>query len=229
MNSQGRDTLTYVRPSMQDSDKEAEEEESGQIEGASAPDASLSTLPKRPEEQPKENADVKTVPAHHRAVDHRTTYEPQPPAGTETVDITTFKPVFVPRAEREMQKASDKRDGRGKDKKRRARAIVSFGEDEGTALVIAPQTDKDEDKARKKKPRTEKEKGNAEGESTGKGEDVEMWVEKEPPQVVARFNGASSPEKEVRIGEPDPPPTESARVQAAEGPSRGRKRAIDFL
>ena len=244
--SQGRDTLTYVRPSMdifkaifasddEDSDEEAEEEEGGQEKGAGAPDAGPSTLPKRPEEPPTENADVKTVPAHLRAVNHPPTYEPRstdrPPDGTETVDIATFKPVFVPRAERETQKASDKRDGRGKDKKKRARAIVSFEEDEGAALVIAPQADKDKDKdkaRKKKKPRKEKDKGNAEGESTGKGEDVEMWVEKEPPQVVANFNGASSPEK-VQIGETDPPPAEPTRVQVAEGPSRGRKRAIDFL
>ena len=238
--SQGRDTLTYVRPSMdifkaifasddEASDEEAEEEEGGQEKGADAPDAGPSTLPKRLEEQP---TDVKTVPAHLRAVDHPT-YEPQstdrPPAGTETVDITTFKPVFVPRAERETQRAGNKRDGRGKDKKKRARAIVSFEEDEGAALVIAPQADKDKDKdkaRKKKKPRKEKEKGNAEGESTGKGEDVEMWVEKEPPQVVANFAGASSPKKGVRIGEPDPSPAEPTR---AEGPLRGRKRAIDFL
>ena len=242
--SQGRDTLTYVRPSMdifkaifasddEDSDEEAEEEDGGQEKGAGAPDAGPSTLAKRPEEQPMENPDVKSVPTHLRAVDPPPSYEPKstdrPPTGTETVDTATFKPVFVPRAERETQKASDKRDGRGKDKKKRARAVVSFEEDEGAALVIAPQADKDKDKdkaRRKKKPRKEKERGNAEGER--KEEDVEMWVEKEPPQVVTSFAGAPSPEKEVRIGEPDPPPAEPTRV-VAEGPSRGRKRAIDFL
>jgi G patch domain-containing protein 1 len=263
--SQGRDTLTYVRPSMdifkaifasddEDSDEDAEED-GGQEKGA-APDAGPSTPPKkRPEEQPTKNADVKPVPAHlraHSAVDHHhlpTSYEPRsttdkPPADTETVDTATFKPVFVPRAERETQKASDKRDGRGKDKKKRARAIVSFEEDEGAALVIAPQADKDKDKdkgRRKKKPR--REKGNAEGEGEGRGEgkgkgkgkeeDAEMWVEKATPQVVSSFAGASSPEKEVRIGEPAPAPdpvsAEPTRGQVTEGPSRGRKRAIDFL
>ena len=247
--SQGRDTLTYVRPSMdifkaifasddEDSDEEAEEEVGGQEKGTGAPDAGPSTLPKRPEEQPMENADVKTVPPHLRTVDHPPSYEPKstdrPPTGTETVDTATFKPVFVPRAERETQKASDKRDGRGKDKKKRSRAIVSFEEDEGAALVIAPQADKekDKDKARKKKkPRKEKEKGDAKGDAEGrsKGEDVEMWVEKEPPRVVTSFASAPSPEKEVRVVEPDPPSTEPTRVQVAEGPTRGRKRAIDFL
>jgi G patch domain-containing protein 1 len=98
--------------------------------------------------------------------------------------MTTFKPVFVPRAERETQTRKDKRDGRGKDGKKRAKAIVSFEDDdgddgdEGAALVIAPHlavVAADKDKARKKKKRRKEE------------EDVGMWVEKEPPQVVASF------------------------------------------
>ena len=249
--SQGRDTLTYVRPSMdifkaifasddEDSDEDAQED--GGREEDAAPDAGPSTLPKkRPEERPTENADVTPVPAHLRA--HPAAYEPRsttdrPPTGTETVDTATFKPVFVPRSERETQKASDKRDGRGKDKKKRARAIVSFEEDEGAALVIAPQADKEKDKGRrKKKPR--REKGNAEGEGEGEGkgegkgkgkeEDAEMWVEKATPQVVASFAGASSsPEKDVRIGGDNGEHAPDA-VSTTEGPSRGRKRAIDFL
>jgi G patch domain-containing protein 1 len=238
---QGRDTLTYVRPSMdifkaifasddEDSDEEVQGDE-GQAKGV--PDAGPSTLLNRPDEQPTETADVKTVPIPlraHSAVDQPPNYEPRstdrPQAGTETVDIATFKPVFVPRAERERQKPSDKREGRGKDKKR-AKAIVSFEEDEGAALVIAPQADKDKDKVRrKKKPR--REKGNAEAVA----EDAEMWVEKAPPQVVASFaaTGASeSPVKEVRIGQPEPLSAEPTRAQVVEGPSRGRKRAIDFL
>jgi G patch domain-containing protein 1 len=237
--TQGRDTLTYVRPSMdifkaifasddEDSDEEAAEEDGGQEKGA--PDAGPSTLPKRPEKQPTENANVKSVPVHlraHGAIDQAPTYDPRstdrPPAGTETVDIATFKPVFVPRAERKL---GEKKEGRAKDKKK-AKAIVSFEEDEGAALVIAPQADKDK-ACKRKKPR--KEKGNAEGVE----EDAEMWVEKAPPQVVANFTtttttGASSPEKEVRIRELEPLSAEPTRAQVAEGPSRGRKRAIDFL
>jgi G patch domain-containing protein 1 len=259
--SQGRDTLTYVRPSMdifkaifasddEDSDDDAEEDGS-QEKGApapAAPDPGPSTLPKRPEEErPTGNAlDVKSVPAHvrtHSAADKTPTYEPQsvdrPPAGTVTVDTATFKPTFVPRAERETKKTKgDKRDGtsRGKDNKKRvARAIVSFEEDEGAALVIAPQAaDKDKDGSRRKK-RRRKEKGSANAEGPGEVEDAEMWVEKVPPQVVTNFatTGAQPPpEKEVRMigGNPaDPLPAESTSVQVAEGPSRGRKRAIDFL
>lgn len=256
--SQGRDTLTYVRPSMdifkaifasddEDSDDDADE------------DGGPDPVPKRlKEEEPTGNAaDVKSVPAHlrtHSAADQTftptPTYKPQsvdrPPGGMVIVDTATFKPVFVPRAERETQKTTgDKRDGtsRGKDnKKRAAKAIVSFEEDEGAALVIAPQAadkDKDKDKSRKKKKRR-KEKGGANAEGPGEQEDAEMWVEKVPPQVVANFATTRAPppppppEKEVQMqvigGKPAVPlSAESTSVQVAEGPSRGRKRAIDFL
>jgi G patch domain-containing protein 1 len=262
--SQGRDTLTYVRPSMdifkaifasddEDSDDDAEED-GGQEKCAPAPaspDPGPSTLPKRREEEQRTGnaADVKSVPAHfrtHNTADQTPTYEPhsvnRPPASMAIVDTATFKPVFVPRAERETQKITgDKRDGtsRGKDnKKRTANAIVSFEEDEGAALVIAPQAadkDKDKDKSRRKKKRR-KEKGSANAEGPGEEEDAEMWIEKVPPQVVANFATTSAPpppptEKEVRMtGKPaDPSSAESTSIQVAEGPSRGRKRAIDFL
>ena len=262
--SQGRDTLTYVRPSMdifkaifasddEDSDDDAGEDGNQEKGGSApaAPDPGPSTLSKRPEEnQPTGNAvDVKSVPAHlrtHSAADKTPTYEPRsvdrPPTGMVTVDTATFKPTFVPRAERETQKTKgDKRDGtsRGKDnKKRAAKAIVSFEEDEGAALVIAPlAADKDKDKSRRKKKRR-KEKGSVNVEGPGEEEDVEMWVEKVPPQVVANFATKDAPpplpppEKEVRMigGNPaDPLPVESTSVPVPEGPSRGRKRAIDFL
>jgi len=249
--TQGRDTLTYVRPSMdifkaifasddEDSDEEAEEGGGGQEKGA--PDAGLSTLPQQPEEKPTMNADAdaRVVPPHLRVrdgVEQEVKYEPRsaPPAKSETVDTVTFKPVFVPRAERETQKLNDKKkEGKGKDKKR-AKVIVSFddadGQGGGGALVIAPQqAGKDKDKTRKKKKRRkeekekEKEKRTAEGENIE--EDAEMWVEKAPPQVVASVAGAP----------PSPPPAEGKpQIEApvpprtAEGPPRGRKRAIDFI
>ena len=260
--SQGRDTLTYVRPSMdifkaifasddEDSDDDAEGD-GGQEKGAPAPaappDPGPSTLPKRPEENA---ADVKYVPAHLRtqsAADQTPTYEPHrpPPASMEIVDTATFKPVFVRRAERETEKKTMGGDkNRGKDnKKRAAKAMLSFEEDEGAALVIAPQAadkdkDKDKDKSRKKKKRRKEKGGVNVAEGPGEDEVAEMWVEKAPPQVVESFASTSTnapplpltplpPEKEVRMSA-DPLSAESTSVQVAEGPSRGRKRAIDFL
>ena len=266
--SQGHDTLTYVRPSMdifkaifasddEDSDDDAEgdgDQEKG-AQAPTAPDPGPSTSSKRPEEEkPTGNAaDVKFVPAHlrtHSSADQTPTYEPRsvvrPPSGMVTVDTATFRPVFVPRAERETQKTTgDKRDGtsRGKDinKKRAAKAVVSFEEGEGAALMIAPQAaDKDKDKSRrKKKRRKEKGSANANVEDPGEEKDAEMWIEKVPPQVVTSFATPSTPPgpsppsgKEVRMiggNLADPLSAESTSVQVAEGPLRGRKRAIDFL
>jgi G patch domain-containing protein 1 len=232
--SQGHDTLTYVRPSMdifkaifasddEDSDDEPEE---GGGQGTGIPDAGPSTLPtKGPEkQQPTENPDGGAISAHLRiqdAAEPTPTYEPRSAQRPrETVNVATFKPVFVPRGERESQKLKNKKDGgssRGKDKKK-TKAIVSFeDDDEGAALTISPQTT-DKDGARKKKKRR-KEKGNGEG-----GEDVEMWVEKPPPQVVTNLVDATMPiEGKAQLESPAPPPA------AAEGPPRSRKRAIDFL
>ena len=260
--TQGRDTLTYVRPSMdifkaifasddEDSDDEEVEEDGGSQEKKDeAPNAGPSTLPQQLEEKPKPTKDADTdaraVPPHLRVRDaveqqQHVSYEPRSAErpSAESVDMTTFKPVFIPRAERETQKRNDKKDGRGKDKenKKRAKAIVSFeDDDEGATLVIAPQQaadkDKDKDKARKKKKRRkegEKEEKEEKGHAGG-GEDVEMWVEKEPPQVVASFATTAptpqpSAKEETRIEAPVVPSTSST----TEGPPRGRKRAIDFL
>ena len=257
--TQGRDTLTYVRPSMdifkaifasddEDSDDEEVEEDGGSQEKKDeAPNAGPSTLPQQLEEKPKPTKDADTdaraVPPHLRVRDaveqqQHVSYEPRSAErpSAESVDMTTFKPVFIPRAERETQKRNDKKDGRGKDKenKKRAKAIVSFeDDDEGATLVIAPQQaadkDKDKDKARKKKKRRKEGEKEEKGHAGG-GEDVEMWVEKEPPQVVASFATTAptpqpSAKEETRIEAPVVPSSSST----TEGPPRGRKRAIDFL
>jgi len=269
--SQGRDTLTYVRPSMDifkaifasddensDEDGEGGDQDQGKENAAAAaaaasgpdPLAGPSTLPtrKRPEERPAESVTGAraAVPAHLRADgnadEHAHTYEPkravQLSGGMESVDLATFKPVFVPRGERETQKSRDKKEGRKDKDKKKAKAVVSFEDGEDAALVIAPKAEKDKEKARRKKKRRKEEKGNAEGE-----EDVEMWVEKPPPAVVASFSGNALPpptesKGEAQIVVPTPalapalasPPDPSTRERdVAEGPPRGRKRAIDFL
>ena len=238
--SQGRDTLTYVRPSMDifkaifasdDEDDEVDENNGGEPEEGGGDDKGVPTA-----------SQVTAAPAHLQVHDATTessamTYQPKsadrPPADSETVDVATFKPVFVPRSARGTQKSKDKdkTDGRTKDKKR-VKSIVSFEEDdEGAALVIAPQADKD--KARKKKKRRKEEKEATNIVVAGVNEDAEMWVEKAPPQVVASFADAPpAAEGGIRIeGASVPPPTSSSTevLQRTEGPPRGRKRAIDFL
>ncbi|KAF8273088.1 hypothetical protein EI94DRAFT_1676992 [Lactarius quietus] len=239
--SQGRDTLTYVRPSMDifkaifASDDEGDDEdenggggpEEGRGDDKVVPTASQAMT--APTDGQVHDATTETTV---------TTYEPKsadrPSADSVTVDIATFKPVFVPRAERRTQKSKDKdkTDVRVKDKKR-VKSIVSFeDDDEGATLVIAPQADKD--KARKKKKRRkEEEKGTTNVVVTGNDEDTEMWIEKAPPQVVASFADAPpAAEGGVRIEGASAPPPTSLSMQVlprTEGPPRGRKRAIDFL
>ena len=250
---QGHDTLTYVRPSMdifkaifasddEDSDDEVQEGDSQEKDAPNAgSSAGLPQQPEEKEEKPTTDADAvgAVPPPPHLGQQHvvpSPSYEPRsaatatterPPAGgaeaVVVVDAATFKPVFVPRAERETQKQNDKKDRRGKDNKKRARAIVSFDndDDEGdggaAALVIAPQKPADKDKARRKKKRRKEEKE----------EDADTWVEKAPPQVVASFDSArpADSEGEARVEASVLPSTSSV----SEGPPRGRKRAIDFL
>ena len=258
--------LTYVRPSMniskvifasdgEDSDdKEAVEGDRGGQEKKG--EATVSTLPRQLEEKLTKDADTdaKAVPIPHlRVLDaveqqqQQVSYEPRSSerSRAESVDMTTFKPVFVPRAEREMQTRGDKRDGRGKDSKKRAKVIVSFedDDDEGAALVIAPHlamVAADKDKARKKKKyrkegrrrRVERRRRDARRAAR------RMWGcgEKEPPQVAANFasTAAAAPlllprqpsaKEESRIEAPIVPSTSSN----ADGSLRGRKRTIDFL
>jgi len=239
--SQGQDTLTYVRPSMDifkaifasDDEDDEENENDGEDDEGGFPSAGQSTTPKQPEELPEKMATLAHLQVHDATTTENSpaAYEPKsvdrPSAGSETVDVATFKPVFVPRAERGTQKSKDKdkKDGRGRDKKR-AKPIVSFEDDgEGAALVIAPQAEKD--KTRKKKRRKEEDTANA----GGSNEDAEMWVEKAPPEVVANFVDAPAVAEGVRlVGAAARPPTlSSTQAQKAEGPLRGRKRAIDFL
>ena len=245
--SQGRDTLTYVRPSMDifkaifasddegdDDDDDAGEEPDAGRGGDDKGVPAASQL----EDPPK---DI-TTPTHLRVQDvSAMTYEPKsadrPSVDSETVVVAAFKPIFVPRAERRTQKPNDKdnkdkKDGRGKDKKR-VKSVVSFeDDDEGAALVIAPQAGKD--KVRKKKKRRKEENGATSVGAAAGDEDAEMWVEKAPPQVVASFVDApSATEGNTRLeGTPVPPPTSTTTtqdLQRIEGPPRGRKRAIDFL
>ncbi|KAI9451844.1 hypothetical protein F5148DRAFT_1277664 [Russula earlei] len=245
--SQGRDTLTYVRPSMDifkaifasdDEDSDEDVEDDGDQGEDALEAAGPSTSPKRPEEGPTANADAEAIPAHlrsHDAAGDVPTYEPRSgerpsPGAQGAIDLATFKPVFVPRGKRETHKSRDKNEGGGRgkdrdrDKKRAAKAVVSFedGEDAGSGQV-----------AKKEEAPQGGEGKNAEGGEGKEEGDVETWVEKPPPQVVASFAaGAPNPPNEgkLRIGGPARGrlPTLSTR-DVTEGPTRGRKRAIDFL
>lgn len=223
---QGRDTLTYQRPAMdvfkaifasddEDSDPEVDVADLDQRTSSAGPSTSTT---------------VSQTPRHLVAAEPtQASYEPrtsQPAtsAEPEKVDLATFKPTFVPRADRESRKDKDK--DKKKEKKKKAATLVSFdAEDEGLQISVSATRRKDKHKTkekdgekgddgeRKKKKRKEKEKKDE------VEEDDSMWVEKPPPEVVQ-----SLPVDDI----PSAFPPET-NLEGAAGPPRGRKRAIDFM
>lgn len=222
--TQGRDTLTYQRPAMdvfkaifasddEDSDDEDEDEDDRENESTPAPSAPLTAVTSQ--------ADARAEPV---------VPPPPPNAAAEKVDLATFKPTFVPRADRESRKAKGvekSKDNKKKDReKKKAKAVLmSFDiEDDGGIPSFGPAVshgekkkrvrDKDKDKDGEKRKKKRKEKQD-------KDEDDSMWVEKPAPEVV----------KSLPIA---PSPVDAGAVERGEngkeaGPARGRKRAIDFM
>ena len=226
--TQGRDILTYERPAMDvfkaifASDDEDSDDEGI---GAGADEDDLNTVPMadRLDGSPME-------------VDAVVGPNPTPtPAATsgESVDLATFKPTFVPRAERETRKDRDKDKGRKKEKKdKKTKAtLVSFDvEDDGAIPSFGPSAankkdkrrdkdrDKDRDRERKKK-RKEEPAPHRDVMMDVDAEDDSMWVEKPAPDVVKAMVF----------------PDDQGRDEAAAGDGReaagqrGRKRAVDFM
>ncbi|TCD61711.1 hypothetical protein EIP91_008020 [Steccherinum ochraceum] len=226
--TQGRDTLTYVKPSMDvfkaifASDDEDDDEE---------PDAPETSAVPTPAPGPSSRPDsaILDVPPPPATSSEATQAEYQPPAvptAPEKVDMSTFKPTFVRRADRDSRKDKDKSGSSSKDKKKKSSkpALVSFDDDdEGLQVTIgAPKKErekrrsKDHDGERKKKRRKER-------ENPGEVEDDTMWEEAPPPKVVQTL-AASVEDPEVPVFTMD---DDSGERPA--GPQRGRKRAVDFM
>jgi len=156
---QGRDTLTYKRPTMdvfkaifasddEDSDDEAKvvDDDEHKRDARSA----VSQI------APKElRSDI--PPATNVASE------------TSTVDIGTFKPTFIPR-DGKPKKSKEKKEKKRKEKRN---VLVSFemDEDGGGQPQSLPKPTKDRPKKKRK-------------ERQDKDEDEEMWVEKPAPDVV---------------------------------------------
>jgi G patch domain-containing protein 1 len=188
---QGRDTLTYERPSM-DVFKAIFASDDEEEEG---------------EEDVKEEKE-ETI-AH---IFEPTTSVQAPPAQNEPVDLTTFKPTFIPRAGKEKEKDDAQLAKKAKKKKEKNKGVLSFEMDEdGGGLAVKPERPK------KKKRRGKEEKGESD-KANGKGQEEEdMWVEKPVAEAVKTLSIAPLPEDSDKMD-----------VETTNGP-RGRKRAIDFL
>lgn len=197
--SQGDDILTYERPAMDifkaifASDAENSDEEDTKahetVDSSMAPEPSTSTQAAAPAELPSETL----------AAD---------------IDMSNFKPTFIPRDPQAKTKAKEKEHS-GTDKKSKKSkgakggVLVSFDLDEegGEALSLSGlrhKRDRDRDRPKKRRKR--------EG---GRGE--ETWVEKPPPDIVKDLPPDSSLDPDVMNSPYDI------------GPPRGRKRAIDFM
>ncbi|KAG6829060.1 hypothetical protein H0H92_005834 [Tricholoma furcatifolium] len=206
---QGRDTLTYERPTMdifkaifasddEDSDNEAEKDDIEEVVEPSPTTTGPSTGPEHPPPA--------IVPA-------------PPPVDSGPVDFSTFKPTFIPREgkakkDQDKEKAGDSEKSKEKEKKekkekrkREKRAVLSFAMDEEGGDEPEPKPSKDRPK--KKKQRKEK------GEEI---DDEGMWVEKPAADAVKNLVLQPPPRYPKPENHPD-----------SGGPPRGRKRAVDFL
>ncbi|KAK7686311.1 hypothetical protein QCA50_010535 [Cerrena zonata] len=218
--TQGRDTLTYTRPSMDvfkaifASDDEDSDDEDVKKSTDKDEIPYFSSLMPGDANEVSETPDVKPVVASTSALPKESPKQVNLP---EKVDISTFKPTFVPRGDRESRK--DKASAKEKKEKKKSKtALVSFDDEEGGLQlnISAPKRKKrkeEKDEDRKKKKRKEKDKAE---------DDDAMWEEAPPPEIVqkleARDNVTSVPEviSERSDGRPVVP-------------SQGRARAVDFM
>lgn len=217
---QGRDTLTYQRPAMDvfkaifasdDEDSEDEEDIKPEVKEPTPGPMSAPSISKVEGSIPGHLQSASPAPA---------SYAPSAPSSapeSEIVDLATFKPMFVPRSERESRtdKAKDKDRDKKSKKKKHAKTLVSFDDEEEGLQVkpVAPKREKHKDKDGEHKRKKRKEKKDED-------DDDSMWVEKPAPEVVQHLD--------IKTGSVTPAEAPSDDSTPA-GPPRGRKRAIDFM
>ncbi|KAG6850675.1 hypothetical protein H0H93_010403 [Arthromyces matolae] len=214
--SQGRDTLTYERPTMD------------VFKAIFASDEEDSDDDKGKDDEDDEVVEPPAVIATTSNLEPSSSIPPPPApavvAAAEPLDLNTFKPTFIPREvkakkEKDTGKVGDndqlkkeKKEKRKREKEKERRGVLSFALDEegGEGLEVKPAKDRPPKKKKQKKER------NARGEED---EDEGMWVEKPAADAV----------KNLVV--PLPPSTvhEDTENVPEPAPTRGRKRAVDFL
>ncbi|EJD07516.1 uncharacterized protein FOMMEDRAFT_137805 [Fomitiporia mediterranea MF3/22] len=230
--TQGRDILTYERPDMDifkaifASDDEGEEDRG---------DASDDNESKPDGKTPSANGNVNGTSNNEPPnMNEKPSGDTAPSSSAEPVDynnaagkvdMTAFKPTFVPRSDRAKGKDKEKKhEGKDRDKdkdrerkkKKSKTSLVSFEvEEEGGEGVRERSRDRESEKKRKKKKREKKVEIGLQDDE----EDEGMWVEKPPPEVV----------QNVTVPAFDIASNADAEDGGAAGPPRGRKRAIDFM
>jgi G patch domain-containing protein 1 len=205
--AQGRDTLTYERPAMdvfkaifasddEDSDEEAKKDED-EDEGI----GNVSNA--RPLAQVGKTNEV--------AIGTSTVDGSVAVSEATVVDMSSFKPTFIPRDKKLKDKDRDKKEKeKSSRRKERKSVLVSFEMEEGGESIaqLKPPRDRPKKKKRKEKEKEKREDSDDEG----------MWVEKPAPDAV----------KDLLL----PRPTEllaTTDEPGATGSGKTRKRAIDFM
>jgi G patch domain-containing protein 1 len=196
---QGRDTLSYVRPAM-DIFKAIFASDDEHSDGDDNDEG--------PGDDEKPAIDPSVPSTSGSNVARSSAAVPSTsPAQTlqEKIDPGTFKPTFIPRSERDGR-SKEKKEKKSKKNKHGKAVLVSFELEEGGGGVASAPGDKVKERPKKKK---------REGRREEKDKDDAMWIEKSKPEIGLK------------------PPDISMAGNAMEGtehePSRGRKRAIDFM
>lgn len=181
--TQGADTLTYQKPerSIFKAIFASDEEDSDDEDQAKAEDTDLRGV---------------LIPAPPGAPVQPSTEDVQMKIDDGPVDLATFKPRFVSRAERAAdENPPSKKRKKDKEKRKSGKALVSFDveDGEGDSSAVPKSRDKDKDRDREKKKRRPKDKDHGkdrdkkEKKQEGDGDD-EMWVEKAVPVVVQKMD-----------------------------------------
>jgi len=184
--NQGNDILTYERPSM-DIFKAifaSDDEDSSVSDDEAKPDRDEGAKEEAPQSSKLASAFAPKLPpaSTSNAADAL-----QPKEQDTTMDLSSFRPTFVSKNQREG--AKDKGIKPGKTKKKAAQALVSFGvdEDEGGGLTVIPSMKKRKREKEKEKERGEGEKSKKKKKAKAKDTTVDidmdvgdddMWVEK---------------------------------------------------
>jgi len=184
--AQGADILTYQKPERSifkaifaSDEEDSDDEDQGKGEGTDLQDTSA--------------PGPSGTSAQHSKEDVQMDVDDGP------VDLASFKPKFVPRAERATDDNPPlKKRKKDKEKRKGGKALVSFDvEEDGEGSQMASRS-KDKDRERKKKRKAKdkdsrKDGDMKEGRREGAGDD-DMWVERAVPEVVQKMDIVQSPE-----------------------------------
>ena len=202
---QGRDTLTYERPAM---------DVFKAIFASDDEDSDNGAKKDEDEEDEEDNiGDNDTASGPLPTVDKPNGLElsaPIPASKMTVVDLASFKPTFIPRDKKDKEKKEKK-------KKERKSVLVSFEMDEegGGVSISQPKPPKDRLKKKRRKEKEEKER-----EAGDEDELDGMWVEKPASEAV----------KDLLLPPPNTEPLlPTTEDYSSTGPTKGRKRAIDFM